>query len=191
MKKSFRILSFLVVMSFMFGFSFKTGIKEKVKSSLINGKLKKVLLSTYENRRTIYIDYSLPSYKKRLWVLDGKKVLLNTYVSHGKNSGLVYARKFSNSPESNMSCVGRFITLNSYTGKCGLSLRIMGIDESNSNTRSRSIVFHGSDYVNKNYIAKHGYAGRSLGCFATSWEDNEKIIELVKEKTSVMVVVVK
>lgn len=191
MKRFFELSSLALVVVLVFGFSFKDKIKDRLSSSIVNGRLKTVLLSSYENRRTIYIDYSLPSYKKRLWVLDGKKVLLNTYVSHGKNSGLVYARKFSNSPESNMSCVGRFITLNSYTGKCGFSMRVMGIDKTNSNTLSRSIVFHGSDYVNKNYISRHGYAGRSLGCFATSWEDNEKIIELVKEKTSVMVVVVK
>ena len=43
-------------------------------------------------------DYSQTSSKKRLYVLDlnAGKILFNTYVSHGRNSGNDYATSFSN-----------------------------------------------------------------------------------------------
>jgi len=47
-------------------------------------------------------DFSQPSSKKRMYILDVKnfKVLLNTYVAHGKNSGADMAVRFSNKAES-------------------------------------------------------------------------------------------
>jgi len=51
------------------------------------------------------IDFSLPSDMKRLWVLDliNGKVLFRCLVSHGRNSGDLMAKKFSNIPGSNAS----------------------------------------------------------------------------------------
>ena len=47
-------------------------------------------------------DFSQSSKKKRLYLIDLNeyKLLLNTYVAHGRNSGGEYAKKFSNKPES-------------------------------------------------------------------------------------------
>lgn len=44
------------------------------------------------------IDFSLSSTKKRMWIIDlvSNKILFNTVVSHGRNSGLEYATSFSN-----------------------------------------------------------------------------------------------
>ena len=58
----------------------------------------------FTNDRIISIvDFSQPSFKKRLFVidLDKMKVLFNTYVAHGINSGTEYANQFSNNPNSN------------------------------------------------------------------------------------------
>ena len=46
----------------------------------------------------ILVDFSQPSNVKRLWVIDlaTGDVLLNTYVTHGANSGGKYAEYFSN-----------------------------------------------------------------------------------------------
>jgi hypothetical protein len=148
------------------------------------------LISKYNGERIIFIDFSKPSSTKRLWVIEGDSILLNTYVSHGENSGLLYARKFSNEDGSHMSCVGEFRTLYTYDGKHGLSLRIMGLDETNSNAYDRDIVFHSAPYATKDFLNRNGFLGRSHGCFATSEEDNQLIIDLATEKISIKVLVV-
>ncbi|MEY4603230.1 MAG: hypothetical protein RIT43_522 [Bacteroidota bacterium] len=131
--------------------------------------------------RIIVIDYRLPSYKKRLWVKEGKKVLLNTYVSHGKNSGFIQARSFSNEVGSYKSCYGRFKTSEIYHGQHGLSMRVIGLDPCNSNARERGIVFHAAEYATEKFLRRNGFLGRSEGCFATSKQDNKRIIELTQE----------
>lgn len=116
-------------------------------------------------------DFSLPSDKKRLWVIDmeAKRVLFNDFVAHGRNSGEKLAAKFSNTPESNMSSIGFYVTGSTYTGKHGLSMFLDGMDkEFNSNARQRSIVVHGADYVSDDFARKFGRLGRSFGCPALS-----------------------
>ncbi|MGL4954994.1 MAG: murein L,D-transpeptidase catalytic domain-containing protein, partial [Cetobacterium sp.] len=54
------------------------------------------------------IDYSKPSTEKRFFVIDmkQKKILVNSHVSHGKNSGGNIATSFSNKVSSNKSSLG-------------------------------------------------------------------------------------
>lgn len=49
------------------------------------------------------IDYRKSGNDKRLWIIDlaGKKILYHSLVSHGRNSGDLYATKFSNTLNSN------------------------------------------------------------------------------------------
>ncbi|HRE32826.1 MAG TPA: murein L,D-transpeptidase catalytic domain family protein, partial [Candidatus Berkiella sp.] len=65
------------------------------------------------------IDFNLPSNEKRLWVINLKnsQVLFNTFTTHGKNSGLVYAKDFSNTVGTVKSSLGAFKTLSTYQGK--------------------------------------------------------------------------
>jgi hypothetical protein len=57
-------------------------------------------------------DLTLPSSKKRLFIIDIKnyKLLFVTYVAHGKKTGLDTALYFSNEPESNKTSVGFYTT---------------------------------------------------------------------------------
>ncbi len=57
------------------------------------------------------IDFSLPSDKERLWVLDliHGKVLFRCLVSHGRNSGELMAENFSNNPGSCASSPGFYL----------------------------------------------------------------------------------
>ena len=74
-------------------------------------------------------DFSQSSRKKRLYVINinEPRVLINTYVAHGRNSGGEYARSFSNSPESHKSSLGFYITRTTYYGDHGISLKIDGV----------------------------------------------------------------
>src|SRR5688572_30382449 len=76
-------------------------------------------------------DFSQSSRRKRLYLIDfvNYKVLLNTHVAHGKNSGGEYARKFSNRPESLQSSLGFYVTKRTYWGEHGLALVIDGLEK--------------------------------------------------------------
>jgi hypothetical protein len=136
------------------------------------------------------IDFTLPSDKKRLFVLDldHSKLLFATYVAHGKNSGLEKALYFSNEPESNKSSVGFYTTKLSYSGTHGYSLRLDGEEAGyNDNAEKRDIVVHSADYVDEAVAKQQGRIGRSLGCPALSPKINKQIIDKIKNGTCLFV----
>jgi hypothetical protein len=129
------------------------------------------------------IDFSLPSDKERLWVLDliQGKVLFHCLVSHGRNSGEIMAENFSNTPGSNASSPGFYVTGETYIGKHGLSLALDGLEMGiNDKARARAIVIHGADYVSIEFIRKYGRLGRSFGCPAVPKELSKEIIQTIK-----------
>ena len=77
------------------------------------------------------VDFSKPSTKERLYVLDmkQKKILFVSHVSHGKKSGENYATSFSNVNGSNKSSLGFYLTENTYIGKNGYSLILEGLEK--------------------------------------------------------------
>ncbi|GAB2777504.1 hypothetical protein GCM10027275_20750 [Rhabdobacter roseus] len=127
-------------------------------------------------------DFSQSSRNKRLYVIDAvnKKLILNTYVAHGRNSGQEFAQKFSNENSSYQSSLGFYRTLSTYQGKHGLSLRLEGQEKGvNDRALERAIVMHGADYVSENFIRNTGRLGRSLGCPAVSMAEHERLIKLL------------
>lgn len=136
------------------------------------------------------IDYSLPSNKKRLWVIDleNNKVLFNTLVAHGVNSGTTYAKSFSNNNESNKSSLGFFATGESYIGKHGLSMKLDGLEKGiNNKARMRDVVIHGADYVSATYIRNNKLLGRSFGCPALPQKFSKSIIKVIKNKSCLFI----
>ncbi len=129
------------------------------------------------------VDFSLPSSKKRLFVLDLKnyKVLFNTYVAHGQGSGEAMATQFSNTPESYQSSLGFYTTETTYTGKNGYSLHLAGMEKGiNDRAEERAIVMHGAPYVSEGFIQNRGFLGRSWGCPAVPEQLSRPIIEKIK-----------
>ena len=129
------------------------------------------------------IDYEQPSDAKRLFVinLSSKKLVYNTLVAHGKNTGEVYATNFSNRPKSNKSCFGFFVTGETYNGKHEFSLKLDGVDTLyNHKARQRGIVFHGAEYVSEDYIQWNGRLGRSYGCPAVPQSVNQNLINTIR-----------
>jgi hypothetical protein len=128
-------------------------------------------------------DYSQLSNNKRLYVIDmaNAQLLFNTYVSHGKNSGKEYASSFSNSNNSHKSSLGFLVTGETYRGRSGYSMHFDGMEQGiNDHVRARSIVLHGSFYVN-GFRADEGQIGRSFGCPAVPFGEHEEIIDNIKD----------
>jgi hypothetical protein len=136
------------------------------------------------------IDFSLPSTKKRLWIIDTEKgeILLNSVVSHGRNSGNLMAESFSNTPESFKSSLGFYETGETYSGKHGYSLRLDGLEKGfNDQARNRAIVIHGADYANEDFAKSTGRLGRSLGCPALPSDLSAAAIDLIKDGTMLFI----
>lgn len=132
------------------------------------------------------IDYSKSSVSERFFVIDIKNriILFKSLVAHGRNSGLEYATSFSNVKCSKKSCVGLFLTGETYYGKHGFSLRLNGLERNiNDNARERAIVIHGAGYVDESFIKNYGRLGRSYGCPALPIYNHQDIINTIKNKS--------
>jgi hypothetical protein len=128
-------------------------------------------------------DLSQSSKRKRLYLIDLNqyKLLLNTYVAHGRNSGAEYARKFSNRPESLQSSLGFYRTKRTYYGGHGLALTLTGLEPGfNDKAERRRIVVHGSQYIGDNYRRWGKYMGRSFGCPAVPMKQSKILINTIK-----------
>ncbi len=136
------------------------------------------------------IDFSEPSNKKRLFIIDLKhyKVLFNTLVAHGRNTGREWATSFSNQNTSNMSSPGFYITRETYEGHNGYSLKLEGVERGiNDNAYERGIVLHGAAYVCDDFVNAQGFIGRSQGCPAVPVQASRPIINTIKNGTCLFV----
>lgn len=130
------------------------------------------------------IDYSLPSNKQRMWVFDLVKdrLLYNTYVAHGKNSGIDVPHHFSNKQSSKATSLGTYVTKDTYIGSKGYSLNLQGLEKGfNDNAYNRRVVVHGAWYVEPDFIKKSGRAGRSWGCPSIAKTLAKPVINTIKD----------
>lgn len=129
------------------------------------------------------IDYSLPSNKQRMWIFDLNKerLLYNTYVAHGKNSGMDTPHHFSNKFSSKETSLGTYVTRDTYMGSKGYSLNLQGLERGfNDNAYHRRVVIHGAWYVEPDFIKKAGRAGRSWGCPSIAKTLAKPVINTIK-----------
>lgn len=150
----------------------------------IKGYEKLKQLGKITNQRYLTIaDMSMASSYPRLYIVDMEKqeLLLQTFVAHGRNSGLLFAEQFSNLVGSFQSSLGFYITGKPYQGKHGQSLVLKGMEAGiNDKAEERAIVLHGAEYANQVFVKQQGYLGRSLGCPAVPHNQVEAIIEAIQ-----------
>ncbi len=117
-------------------------------------------------------DYSRPSREQRFYLLQLASGMVTSYhVAHGRGSDPYhsgYLNYFSNVVGSEASSSGAYVTGDIYYGKYGRSLRLKGLDYSNSNAEARAIVIHSARYAEPDMLDSFGKLGRSEGCFALS-----------------------
>jgi hypothetical protein len=166
-------------------FDSSTLLKRKVFDLALKGYFKLAQKGFIKNDRFLsIIDYSLSANDKRLWVIDlmTQKVVFNEWVAHGKNSGELYAKKFSNTKESFQSSIGFYVTGELYQGTHDWSLKLIGLEKSiNHLALERGIVIHGANYVSERFIKENQRLGRSLGCPAVHENIVLPLIQTIKE----------
>jgi hypothetical protein len=134
------------------------------------------------------IDYSRPSTEPRLWVIDltTRRLVHRELVAHGRGSGELWATAFSNVPGSKQSSLGLFVTGDTYVGRHGRSLRLIGLEPGvNDNAVDRMLVMHAAEYVSDTVCSEHGRLGRSLGCPALRPEIAQTVIDEIRGGTPV------
>jgi len=127
--------------------------------------------SVIPNHNTIAIaDFSLPSRAARFHLLEVASGRVSSHlVAHGRGSDpghTGWLHRFSNEPRSHATSEGAYRTDGLYTGAHGRSIRLTGLDGTNSNALGRAIVVHAAWYVSPEMARAHGALGRSEGCFA-------------------------
>jgi hypothetical protein len=125
-------------------------------------------------------DFSLPSRAPRFHLVNLAEGSVHAHlVAHGRGSDPAHTgwlERFSNEPRSNATSAGAYRTGSLYLGAHGRSMRLEGLDPTNSNALTRAIVVHGAWYVNEEMIGHSGMLGRSQGCFAVADSSLSEIV---------------
>lgn len=152
---------------------------ERVDGQVNAGLLLRALNALEQHRDSIALrdvigvaDFSLPSRTPRFHLLNMADGSVRSHlVAHGKGSDPAHTgwlQHFSNEPRSYATSAGAYRTGDFYVGAHGHSIRLDGLDPTNSNAISRAIVVHGAWYVSEEMAGNHGMLGRSQGCFAVA-----------------------
>jgi len=134
-----------------------------------------------EHRDVIVVaDFSLASSARRFHLVNlGDGNVSSHWVAHGRGSDPAHTgwlEHFSNQPHSYATSAGAFRTAGMYLGAHGRSIRLEGLDATNSNAEPRGLVVHSAWYVSRAMIGERGMLGRSEGCFAVSQESLEELL---------------
>ncbi|HEY0414097.1 MAG TPA: murein L,D-transpeptidase catalytic domain family protein [Allosphingosinicella sp.] len=145
---------------------------------VINPELKARALAALEANRGLVgqadvigiADFRKASREARFYIADLRSGFVTEHlVAHGRGSDPAHSgwlEMFSNEIGSYATSEGAYLTGQAYTGKYGYSLRLTGLDASNSNALAREIVVHTAWYAEPRMIDAYGKLGRSEGCFA-------------------------
>jgi hypothetical protein len=125
-------------------------------------------------------DFSRASREARFHIVDLQQGRVESHrVAHGRGSDRGHTgwlEEFSNDFGSNATSNGAYRTSEFYEGKYGLSMRLDGLDASNSNALERAIVVHQAWYAEPDMIDIHGKLGRSEGCFAFARDSHFEVM---------------
>lgn len=155
---------------------------------LLQPLLRQYQLHKHELGNSRYVgllNYRQPSWEPRFYVIDPdeQRIVAAYRVAHGKGSDPDHdgiAEIFSDREGSYMSSLGLFLTKNTYISNQpahGLSLRMHGLSNTNSQAQERNIVIHANDYMEQQFIDTYGMPGRSHGCLVFSATDRNKVVE--------------
>ena len=131
------------------------------------------------------VDFSRASREPRFHILDLGSGQTTTYlVAQGRGSDPAHTgwlSRWSNEEGSNASSPGAYATGDFYVGKHGQSMRLDGLDATNSAAAPRAIVVHAAWYANPDMIARLGMLGRSQGCFAFSRKSQWDVMQRLRD----------
>lgn len=127
------------------------------------------------------IDFAASSDEPRFHVVHLPSGQVQSHrVAHGRGSDpehCGFVERFSNDFGSLATSSGAYRTAEYYQGKYGLSMKVRGLDWTNSNAEARAIVIHNAWYAEDDMVAATGKLGRSEGCFAFSRKSQREVMQ--------------
>ncbi len=140
----------------------------------------------YNTKIAFLVDMRIKSGKNRFFVYDlvNNKILDQGLVAHGSGSetGIRGELKFSNTPNSNCTALGRYSVEKCYNGIFGKAYRLNGLDDSNNNALKRAIVLHSYSAVPLD--EQDYYISNSHGCPMVNEEFFKRIEKIIDNSKS-------
>ena len=132
----------------------------------------------------IFLDYSIPSGKPRLfvWSFEKGRIIYSGHAMHGPGKGSTdESPVFSNVYGSHCSSVGKFEVTRDRGTRNKTGLRLKGLELSNKSAYSRGIMIHGSRWVDTNKWRKFIPLNEKYcqGCVTVSTRDMAYINRLI------------
>jgi hypothetical protein len=125
-------------------------------------------------------DFGLHSSQRRFHFVDLERERVASYhVSHGDGSDGEHdgwLKRYSNLEGSHATSRGAYTTRSWYMGRFGMSIRLDGLDPTNSNALDRAIVMHKAQYATPEHVDRWGRLGRSNGCLAMGPEQFDRAL---------------
>ena len=147
-----------------------TAARDRQLAELAQRELARSDASLWHRDLVAIADFGLHSAHERFHFVDMESGRVESFlVTHGYGSDKEHdgwLKRYSNIEESLCTCRGSFMTRSWYDGKYGTSMRLDGLDGTNSNALPRAIVMHPADYATEEHVERWGLLGRSDGCFA-------------------------
>ena len=127
------------------------------------------------------VDFTKASRDPRFYLVDANTGRVTSHLcAHGRGSDpshTGYVQSFSNQVRSEASSNGAYVTTEYYPGHYGRSMRVRGLDYTNSNAFDRAIVVHSAWYAEPGVLATNdGRLGRSEGCFAMPYASLQEVL---------------
>lgn len=140
----------------------------------------------YNTKIAFLVDMRIPSGKNRFFVydLENNKILDQGLVAHGSGSetGIKGMLKFSNTPNSNCTALGKYSIGKNYKGIFGKAYRLAGLEETNNNALQRAIVLHSYSAVPAD--EQDYYISTSHGCPMVSEQFFKRIEKIIDNSKS-------
>jgi hypothetical protein len=126
------------------------------------------------------VDFSKASSEPRFYLLDTNSGRVTQHLcAHGRGSDPAHTgflQRFSNQHGSEASSNGAYVIGDYYHGKYGRSMRVRGLDYTNSHAEARAIVVHTAWYAEPGVVQQMGRLGRSEGCFALPNSSHQEVM---------------
>lgn len=165
-------------------------LHDSIEQKLLNqvNRIKQLIKANpkYNKEIAFLIDMRIMSGKNRFFVYDLKndKIIDQGLVAHGLGSGNETSGelKFSNTPNSFCTSLGKYVIGSSYNGQYGKAYKLYGLEKTNNNALARNIVLH--KYERVPCEEQDQPICKSLGCPMVNTEYYSRIEKIIDSSKS-------